>query len=239
MPYILNSTAVPAIQVASGTLDPAATTPAVVDILVAGDDATDILEVSRNQGVHVTALARYGGGIVGIVTGLDLTAGSGLTLNVAAGSAMMDGLVSKTGASTVALTDNVRSYVWMSTAGALTPKAHPDLTPPAGLHCFLGSALTSGGSISSVDQSGVIYLRPLPHRRTADAGAPADTPPARTSHLIQTAGGHWLWDGEEYLILVKQAAARADVAGGADLATTIAAFNDLLAKLRTSGALAT
>jgi hypothetical protein len=145
-------------------------------------------------------IARYGGGAYGIVTGLALSTASGLTLDIAAGHAMCDGPVPRT-ATSIVLTDNQsRVYIYLSQSGSVTA-VNSSLTPPAGAQVFLGSCVTNSpaGSVTGIDQSGVMYLSPFPWRATADAGpsAPGDSAslPTTIMFLHKGANDTWLWDG--------------------------------------------
>jgi len=169
--------------------------------------------------------ARYGGGYYGVAKGLDLSAGSGLTLNIAAGHAMCDGVV-PINAISVGLTDSGRNYVWLSRAGAIVV-VFASLNPPAGANVFLGSALTAGGNISSVDQSGVLYAPGgVPWTRTADTGTPGWTAPASLQFVHHTANNVWWWDGVSYSTFM--AGDPLPVAHGGTGATTAAIARDNL-----------
>lgn len=148
-----------------------------------------------NQDVALAALsARYGGGCVMVAQGLAVSAGSGLTLNVAAGQAMVDGPVELKNGGTRTLTDNATNYVWLKQDGTLT---HATTTAkPAGNCVFLGIAVTASGSITSVDTSGVVYSKyGQPWRYTADKGFPSDSPDATVRLFTETVAGLFWWDG--------------------------------------------
>lgn len=146
--------------------------------------------------------SRYGGGGYGIVNGLALSAGSGLTLNIAAGQANIDGIIGSTAAeaaTTLAVPDNHpsatdRVWIWLSRAGAISSTLNT--TPPATNCCLLGSCTTSGGVITAVDTSGVVYLRGGQlWRETADTGPPGDSPNAAIRLFTLTWGGVYEWTG--------------------------------------------
>src|SRR6185295_2476877 len=102
-----------------------------------------------------------------------------------------------TPATSVVLTDNItRVRLFLSQSGAVV-QTNNSLTPPAGAHIFLGSAVTAAGAITSVDFSGVVYLNTMAHRWTTDA-SPGDTPPANLSFIHHSLTDLWLWDGAAY-----------------------------------------
>ncbi len=194
MPYILNASQCPVPVVFSG-LYSLATGPITSESFSTGQGYTadDVNLGAARRDVD----ARYGGGYYGIAKGLDLSAGSGLTLNIAAGHAMIDGVV-EIPATSVGLTDGGRNYIWLSQAGAPSV-VFGSLTPPIGASIFLGSALTATGTISSVDQSGVLYgVGGVPWLRTADTGIPGWTAPSTLQFVHHTASAVWWWDGISY-----------------------------------------
>jgi hypothetical protein len=100
---------------------------------------------------------------------------------------------------TANLTDAGRNWIWISQAGAITVVFN-SLTPPAGAQALLGSALTAGGSISSTDTSGVLYLKGgMLKRYSADTTTPADTPPAQLQFWHFGDGAFWYWNGDAYI----------------------------------------
>lgn len=140
---------------------------------------------------------RCGGGLYAIVEGFGLSAGSGLTLNIAAGKAIVDGDVTYPGGS-LACTDSGRNWLWISRAGAITVVFN-SLTPPAGAFCLLGSALTAAGVISSVDTSGVLVLRGgTGWRASADVTVPTDTPSSKVQFFHRGTSKLWWFDGTSY-----------------------------------------
>src|SRR5579883_1564672 len=145
---------------------------------------------------------RYGGGGWGIAWGLGLQPGSGLTVSVAAGHAMIDGVVEIAAPTSIAVPDNTaRVWIWLRQSGLLTA-VPTSLTPPTGACCLLGSVTTSGGVVTGIDLSGVVYLRGgVLLRQTADAGAPSDTPPSSLQLIQITQGGVYWWTGSSYVSL--------------------------------------
>jgi hypothetical protein len=141
-------------------------------------------------------LGRYGAGGIGIGTGLVITAGTGLQCVVSAGHAVIDSPVENPAAFTVTgLSASARSWIWILQNATIVAVA-TSLTPPAGAVCLLGSVLTSASAVTSVDTSGVVYLRGSNLIRfTADPGIPTDTPPVGVLLYSVTAFGDFFWDG--------------------------------------------
>ncbi|MBA3768701.1 MAG: hypothetical protein H0W99_17325 [Acidobacteria bacterium] len=125
-----------------------------------------------------------------------------MTLNIAAGQAMIDGVVEISAATTLAVPDNHpsatdRIWLWLTRAGAISYTLNT--TPPATNCVCLGSCTTSGGVITAVDQSGVLYLKGgALWRETSDKGAPTDSPSASLTFLAKTWGGIYAWNGAAY-----------------------------------------
>lgn len=147
-------------------------------------------------------LGRYGGGGYGIGSGLTLSApASGLNLDVAAGQAIIDGVVEVAAATTVAIPSSAgRAFIWLLQNGTLTYTLNT--TAPQERCCYIGNCLVGGGNILSVDFSGVVYLRGG-HlwRETADVGLPDDEPPEGWAGYTRTYDGVWFWDGDGYRFL--------------------------------------
>lgn len=154
----------------------------------------------------------YGGGLYGICYGLSLSAGSGLTLNVGSGHALIDGLVEVaagtlpgtevTNARTHVLDDNTaRAWVWLLPGGTIT-HVNTSIAPPQAQACLLGSVTTSGGAITGIDTSGVMFVRGgIGVRQSNDSSAPTDTPSSRLVFLARTPSADYLWDGAQYTTL--------------------------------------
>lgn len=145
---------------------------------------------------------RYASGGFSVGYGLGLSAGAGLTVNVAAGQAMIDGVVEKTGVTVVVVPANsARAWIWLKQDGTFTV-VDGSLTPPAGDCVLVGSCVTNATVVTAVDTSGVVYSKAtLLWRETADAGVPGDTPPASWLGYTKTAGGTYFWTGSAYALL--------------------------------------
>lgn len=169
----------------------------VAKAIVAG--ATAFAAKWNRNACQLDLTGRYGGGGYGICVGCTISApGSGLALNIAAGQAIVDGIVEIT-AQTTTCTDAIsRVWVWLQRDGTIVT-VNNSLTPPSTYCTLLGSCVTSGGNITSVDFSGVVYRRGgLLYRETADTGIPTDSPSASVAFLTKTPYGEWLWDGNTY-----------------------------------------
>lgn len=194
--YLLNATAVPAVQVPAALLNPSVDSPTTYQAIIAGDTTVGLTKHNANC-VRSDNLGRYGGGGRAVAAGLELTAGSGLTLNYSAGVILADGSVYKAG-STLAMTDASQNYVWISQGGTVAAVVG-STTPPAGTQVYLGRVTTAGGVITDIDYSGRVELKGgYLWRKTADAGVPGDTPPAGVKFWHQTAGALYFWDGTAY-----------------------------------------
>ncbi len=196
MPITLLATQIPVPVVASGVYDISGGGITSKNLAI-GDTAALRTKVNENA-ARSDLVARYGGGVYGVCTGLDLSAGTGLNASVAAGVAMIDGVVEFPTAQTVAVTASGRNHLWLRRTGALT-SVFSSLTAPGADYCYIGSVVTSSTVVTSVDQSGVLYLLGgLPKRLTADTTTPADTPPATVSFIHYGVGKVWLWSGTAY-----------------------------------------
>jgi hypothetical protein len=214
--YALLEAAVPQIQVPTTPIWPASaglSTPVstVSESITAGSSATAGAGVVNKHAARADVLGRHGGGIWGaVLNGLGFEDGGGLTLRVTNGQMSLDNVVSLKHASlaysTIALTDACRNYIWLSRSGVLNKRTSLDvdpLNPPDAVEPwgFLGSVLTAAGAQSDYEYTGRIFgdQGGLPLRRSGDAGAPADTPPATVRFLQRTAGGLYLWNGAAYI----------------------------------------
>ena len=143
----------------------------------------------------------YGGGVYSILNGLALTAGSGLTLNIALGQGSIRGTVELRANTTATMTDASTNYVYLTENGSIAVQVNT-LTPPSNNALFLGTVTTAAGVISTIDTSGVCYrVGGIVLRETIDPGKPGDSPTSNTRFFTKTAGGLFLWDGVKYTAL--------------------------------------
>ena len=147
--------------------------------------------------------ARFGGGVYAVAWGLALSAGAGLTASVAPGFALMDGPLEVPAALSVAVAASSVSWVWLlRPAPGATPTlfASAALAPPSAPAVLLGNVTSGPSGVTAVDYSGVLVRRGAgAFRQTADAGAPADAPPATAAFTAITAGGVYDWTGAAYV----------------------------------------
>ena len=206
MPVTLLSSEVPAVIAASGFVDLDAAENATgaggaIGARKFSQGDTTTVPNSLNRNVCAQELGvRYGGGLNGIGYGMDPSAGTGLEVLFEDGHVVVDGAVVQFADGSVSgIANNARSYFWVidNEDGTFSLYHATSTTTPTGAVCYVGSALTAGGVVSSVDTSGVVYLRGIPYRETADVGPPTDTPPARAL-ITRTYDGVWLWDGAEW-----------------------------------------
>lgn len=208
--YNLNAADCPGIQVPSAFLTPGMEASIRAEQMVAGN----VYVVAEKFGINASHLDNVGmaGGVWAhaVVYGFELSAGSGLTLNISAGGAGVGASPTQAAAQTEALTDNADNYVWALQDGTITTVLD-DPAAPAEDAVYLGMVPVSGGVQGTPDYSGRVENRGgTLYRRTADVGAPTDTPPAGLLLVTETLGGLYLWAGTEYRSL--------SVSGGAGFA---------------------
>ena len=140
--------------------------------------------------------SRYGAGVYAVAYGLTVGTGSGLNASVTKGHALIDGVVEKAADFTVTVPDNcARFWIWLKQDGT-TVVQNNTTAKPAGNCVLIGSGVSSAGSISSVDTSGVVYLQNgLVWRLTGDTGGPSDTPDSTWRGYTKTSAGLFFWDG--------------------------------------------
>jgi hypothetical protein len=206
---VLDSAAVPAVA--------STTPPDVATIAVDGGTAPTSRTIATGGGPsslltavndHAARIDIATGGLVGIpsiLKGLGLTSSAGLVVNVAAGQAVIGGLVEIV-AKTVTVSNTATSRIWLTSAGAIV--AGTGAYVPSGSALYLGSVTASGGVVTTIDSSGVFSLSAgIPVRTTSDTFKVATTPTTGTPvHITKTAGGRWLWDGTRYNLLVAESA---------------------------------
>jgi hypothetical protein len=208
--YALASSATPAVRAPSSSpadlLDPTVAEPAPVVAHTWATGASPNMAADLNGiSARVDNLGRYGGGGYAIVDGLVLREGTGLQAIVGTGVASSDGHQVETAERNQALTGGVTSYLWQLRTGALSVVIG-SLAAPSATAVYLGRIVTDGSAPTAIDGSGVVYRRPggLLYRRTGDAAAPDDSPPANLLLLTRTADGLWLWDGAGHRLISDQ-----------------------------------
>lgn len=215
--YNLRADQCPAIQVPATLRNPKAdpANPLICNVWVSGQDPDHALHLNQDNR-EIEALGRYGGGLgYAIGEGLNIfeAASTGLVLNIGPGAAILDAVVVKiapTLTPTIAATINVpnaaSSWPWVLPDGSVTPII--GTAPPVGqeVATFLGLVTAAGGNITGLDLSGVPYRKGgVLYRRTADVGAPVDTPSNKLQFVNQSADGWWWWNGATYVRMVSPA----------------------------------
>jgi hypothetical protein len=184
---------VPAVDVGNGSSGPFSTG------MVQG------VSQALNQVAAILALfGIVGGGAYAVMAGLGLSAGTGLNVVVANGTAMLDaGPLDLVTSDPVApyqvvnpgpytLADNSTNFVWLTNTGSLVSST--STTFPTGARVFLGTVTTVSGAITQTDGSNVVTLQNGTLTRiTADIGAPTDAPPAGMNLWTVTSSGVYLW----------------------------------------------
>lgn len=219
--YQLPATSCPAPQVRSTLYEILADppTPTVYTAILSGTAAgaqSLVTRLNRNSR-RSELLAEYGGGCIARARGLSLDVSSGLTLAIEAGHAVIGGPVGPEDDTTLALTDSQTNRVWLSQGGTFnkvtgasaTPLAPPDSASP---WWYAGLAYCSGGAITGIDGSGVMFLRGgMPFRITGDTTAPDDEPDSSLAFYTINKGGVdadlYLWDGSEHRLMDQDPAA--------------------------------
>jgi hypothetical protein len=188
--------------VPTGIHDPLVDVPLLAPVLATGPSAT-IPPYSQKTGVAIEDAFRYGGGAYCIAAqagnGLALSDGGGLTVNVDTGVALLDFPVVRKVVYPLALTNNVRNFIWLPSGGTPTKVATSLAAPTAACAC-LGAVDCAGGVITAIDYGPRYELGAggVLRRRTADAGAPTDTPAATARFYSQSLDALYLWTGAAY-----------------------------------------
>lgn len=144
-------------------------------------------------------IGRGGCGTYCILNGLALSDGGGLDVDVAAGQALIDGVVEIQATSITVPDETARVFIWLKQDGTLTYATNTSV--PSGGKVLLGSCETGSGAITSLDTSGVLYSRGgLAIRETADTGVPGDTP-GNVVFLTKATSGMYMWNGSAYTLM--------------------------------------
>lgn len=165
----------------------------------------------------VQTLSQGGAGGYGVLKGLDLAAGSGLLIQVSAGSASVGDMLDYGGGS-IALPASQTSFLWLTSTGM--PAFAATTTPPSGGIVYLGAVSTGSSTITGVDYSGRVWLMDGARvRQTADAFTPGDAPPATARVFTLTQNGMYFWNGLSHVL---QAASGTQNPGSAMAQTLLA-----------------
>ncbi|MCH8977991.1 MAG: hypothetical protein IH945_01955 [Armatimonadetes bacterium] len=142
---------------------------------------------------------RYGSGGYAVGFGLGLTSGGDLELEVGKGQATIDGIVEFSADQTVVVPPSMsRGYIWLKQDGTFVVQ-NATTDKPAGNVVFLGSLVTDASTITSFDDSGIVYWRGgNMWRETNDAGVPGDSPDAALRLITKTQDGSYFWNGARH-----------------------------------------
>lgn len=150
---------------------------------------------------RIDLAASYSGSGYAIAGGLVLSAGIGLTCAISNGHGLIGGAVEVYGGSAVILGASSVNWIWLTQAGTFVVQVGVT-TRPAGECILLGSVTTNATVVTSIDTSGVVYLKSgMLWRMTGDIGPPADTLDPALRLLTTTALGTFFWDGYNHLPL--------------------------------------
>lgn len=150
----------------------------------------------NQMATKVQILAQVGGGGSGVINGLELSAGTGLQLQISVGTAYASDIISTSSSVTVVLPDaSPMIFVWLTGSGTIAWN-QDHTTPPSGGLVFLGTVATATGVIVSIDNSGRVAIYDGQRwRSTNDLIAPVDAPPASIRIFTQTQFGVFFWNG--------------------------------------------
>lgn len=157
-------------------------------------------------------MGQQGSGGYGIFTGGALSAPAGLTVAIAPGIFLIDGIVELVSGTPVGnspfyqvklpvpygLANNATNYVWLTNTGSLISST--SLAPPANARIFLGTVTTVAGAITNIDASGVLTIANGKFtRQTADIGMPTDVPPGMPIVTLTTTG-YYTWSNNNHIL---------------------------------------
>jgi hypothetical protein len=138
------------------------------------------------------------------MTGLVLSAGTGLSVNISFGTANIGGPVQPDGSVVFgvpsAISYNVPAsqsnvFIWLKQDGSITHTLSTT-APGGGPSVYLGWCSTSASAVTAVSRDGVLTLiSGALHRTTTDNGMPTDTLPSGVRVYTKTAFNTYFWDG--------------------------------------------
>lgn len=153
------------------------------------------------------ATSQDGAGGYGFVAGAGNEYGivedGGTTSNVLldTGRATIGGPVEAAAQSGVIALADGQNYLWVTSAGTVTAQLNT-LAAPTAACAYRGRVTVAAGVRTAIDVAGVLWRRG-PHlwRFTADAGPPADSPPASLQFFSETLTGLYWWSGTRYFLV--------------------------------------
>lgn len=215
---------------------PPAPPPSVVSIAVDGlspglPAATittgDSLKLSKDFNTNAAKLCILAAAINGaysIVQGLVVSEGLGLNVNVSGGQAIIGGLVEVGNLSGTCAASAI-NWVWLQPNGSLYVGLEGDAPDPAGL--LLAAVTCNATQVTAIDRTSVFEQNGgLPVRHSGDAFKPTDSPTAKCIHLVKTSTATWMWDGNQYCLMVP-ASAIGPLSTSASIADLVTYLRDL------------
>jgi hypothetical protein len=199
----LLASACPAVQGPAGLVklsDAASAAPTLLSAAVI-DGGTNLSSKINKNAQFLELLARYGPkGVFGVAYGLTISVVSGLTIEVAAGHAIMESIIELSADTEATAFDNTNSYVWLKQDGTIEV-VNNAVTAPAMDAVYLGRVTASGGTVSgTIEYAGrVDIIGNIALRQTADTEIPSDTPSSSLAFFTKTLNGTWMWDGSSWL----------------------------------------
>jgi hypothetical protein len=196
--------------------------PEVSQKITAGQ-VTGFVSAFNGQGRRVDVLSRSFG-LFAVISGLAISAGTGLSLNVATGYALIDGVVEVAAQAYVVPASQTRVWMWVRQNGTVVHTLTS--TAPSAKSLYIGSVVTSGSAITSVDSvDGVQCLKGgVVFRQTSDTGIPAASGPSGQILVNRTSGGTFLWDGSAWCVLQKTGIVHTDASSVFSLSSTTQGF---------------
>jgi hypothetical protein len=149
---------------------------------------------NRNA-AYLDILSQSGCGMIAISDGLNVSTVSGLTVSVAPGTALINGIIQNKNSTNVVVNNNTTNYLWFKKDG--TFEVTTTTTPPASMpSIYIGLVVTVSGSVTVTDKSGVVYNKSgVMYRETNDTYSPTGTIDSSLFVVTKTKAGSYLWDG--------------------------------------------
>lgn len=194
--------------------------------IATGGGASTLITAVNDHAARVDIASQVLAGVPSIITGLGISEGTGLVLNVAAGQAAIKGIMEYAGG-TVTVAASGTSRIWIDLNGSVS--SGTGTYTPSNPAVYLGSVTASGSAITAIDIAGVFRLSGgIPTRTVGDTFKPTTAPTAGSaSHITKTAGGRWLWDGTRYNLLIDMGAITNTLSGSSTAAQIVTYLQSL------------
>jgi hypothetical protein len=196
--------------------------PEVGQKIVAGQ-VTGFVSAFNGQSRRVDVFSRAFG-LFAVISGLAISAGTGLSLNVATGYALIDGVLEVAAQAYVVPASQARVWIWVKQDKTVVHTL--TATAPSAKSLYIGSVVTSGSAITSVDSvDGVQCLKGgIVYRATSDTGIPDASGPSGQVMVAKTLGGTFLWNGAAWCVLQKTGIVYTDASSVFSLSSTTQGF---------------